>query len=77
MIRLLLQEGIMITLLLLQFYLILSSSIQYFRFKFTHKIDTVSGPKWSTQNVIVEGDNAYIAVNNAYEWGNYKGTLVF
>ena len=39
------------------------------------EIDTVSGPKWSTQNVIVEGDNAYIAVNNAYEWGNYKGIV--
>ena len=39
------------------------------------EIDTVSGPKWSTQNVIVEGDNAYVAINNAFEWGNYKGIV--
>jgi hypothetical protein len=38
-------------------------------------IDTVQGPKWSAQNIVVDGSNAYIAVNNAYEWGNEKGII--
>lgn len=38
-------------------------------------IDTVQGPKWATQNVVVDGSSAYIAVNNGYEWGNEKGII--
>lgn len=38
-------------------------------------IDTVSGPKWAAQDVVVDGTNAYIAVNNAYELGNEKGLI--
>ena len=38
-------------------------------------LDTTIGPKWATQNIIVDGDSAYIAINNAYEWGNYKGIV--
>ena len=38
-------------------------------------IDTIQGPKWATQNIIIDGNNAYIAVNNAYEWGNEKGII--
>jgi hypothetical protein len=38
-------------------------------------IDTVVGPKWAAQNVLVLGDKAYIAVNNGYEWGNEKGLV--
>lgn len=37
--------------------------------------DTITGPKWSTQNMIVLNDIAYVAVNNAYEWGNEKGLI--
>jgi len=36
-------------------------------------IDTVAGPKWATQNIVMDGATAYIAVNNAYVWGNEKG----
>ena len=36
------------------------------------ELDTTIGPKWATQNLIVDGDNAYVAINNAYEWGNEK-----
>ena len=36
-------------------------------------IDTFQGPKWAAQNIIIDGNTAYIAVNNAYEWGNEKG----
>jgi hypothetical protein len=38
-------------------------------------LDTNSGPKWATQNIVVVNDIAYVAVNNAYEWGNEKGLI--
>ncbi len=38
-------------------------------------IDTVQGPKWATQNIVIDGSSAYIAVNNGYEWGNEKGLI--
>ncbi len=38
-------------------------------------IDTVQGPKWASQNVVMDGSSAYIAVNNGYEWGNEKGII--
>lgn len=38
-------------------------------------IDTVVGPKWAAQNVVLDGAKAYIAVNNGYEWGNEKGII--
>ena len=37
--------------------------------------DTNNGPKWATQNIVIANDIAYIAVNNAYEWGNEKGLI--
>lgn len=38
-------------------------------------IDTVQGPKWASQNIIIDGKTAYIAVNNGYEWGKEKGII--
>jgi hypothetical protein len=38
-------------------------------------IDTVLGPKWATQNLAVDGNYVYVAVNNGYEWGNEKGII--
>jgi len=38
-------------------------------------IDTVQGPKWATQNLVIDGSKAYVAVNNGYEWGNEKGII--
>ncbi|MBU3658882.1 MAG: T9SS type A sorting domain-containing protein [Flavobacteriales bacterium] len=38
-------------------------------------IDTVAGPKWAAQNIVMDGASAYIAVNNGYEWGNEKGIV--
>ena len=38
-------------------------------------IDTLAGPKWAAQNVVIDGAKAYIAVNNGYEWGNEKGII--
>lgn len=41
----------------------------------TLSLDTISGPKWASQNIVINGNTAYIAVNNAYEWGNEKGLI--
>ncbi len=41
----------------------------------TASFDTQNGPKWATQNIVVNDNKAYIAVNNAYEWGNEKGII--
>lgn len=38
-------------------------------------LDTNNGPQWATQNIVVVNNIAYIAVNNAYEWGNEKGLI--
>jgi hypothetical protein len=38
-------------------------------------IDTIAGPKWAAQNIVMDGATAYIAVNNGYEWGNEKGIV--
>ena len=38
-------------------------------------IDTISGPKWASQNIVIDGSVAYIAINNGYEWGNEKGLI--
>lgn len=38
-------------------------------------IDTVQGPKWAAQNLVVDGAKAYVAVNNGYEWGYEKGII--
>lgn len=39
------------------------------------QFDTINGPKWSTQNMIVENNTLYIAINNAFEFGNEKGLI--
>ena len=38
-------------------------------------IDTIQGPRWATQNIVIDGSSAFIAVNNGYEWGNEKGII--
>jgi hypothetical protein len=41
----------------------------------TQAFDTVTGPKWATQNIVIDGTTAYLVVNNAYDWGNEKGII--
>ncbi|MFM8595839.1 MAG: hypothetical protein ACKOBN_01940 [Flavobacteriales bacterium] len=41
----------------------------------TAALDTIAGPKWACQNLVVVGNTVYVAVNNAYEWGNEKGLI--
>lgn len=43
--------------------------------KLIKEIDTNQGPKWATQNIIIDGDVAFVAVNNGYEWGKEKGIV--
>ena len=38
-------------------------------------IDTLAGPKWAAQNIVMDGALAYIAVNNGYVWGSEKGIV--
>ncbi len=40
-----------------------------------YSLDTLTGPKWATQNILVAGNKVYFAINNAYEWGNEKGII--
>ena len=42
---------------------------------FYMEIDTTIGPKWATQNLVVDGNMLYIAINNGFEWGNEKGLV--
>ncbi|MAZ58111.1 MAG: hypothetical protein CMP56_01700 [Flavobacteriales bacterium] len=34
-----------------------------------------NGPQWSTESLLITDNKLYVAVNNAYEWGNYKGIV--
>ncbi|MDC0249718.1 hypothetical protein OAK24_02460 [Flavobacteriales bacterium] len=40
---------------------------------FYSEIDTITGPRWATQNLVISDTKLYVAINNAYEWGNEKG----
>jgi hypothetical protein len=42
---------------------------------FIYEFDTLNGPKWSTQNMIIENDKLYVAINNGFEWGNEQGLI--
>jgi hypothetical protein len=42
---------------------------------FYTELDTISGPKWSTQDMIVNDDMLYVTINNAFEFGNEKGII--
>jgi len=42
---------------------------------FLYELDTLVGAKYSAEGIAIYNDSAYLAVNNAYEWGNEKGLL--
>jgi len=42
---------------------------------FVYELDTSNGPSYSSEGVIVHNDTAYVAVSNAFEWGNAKGFI--
>ena len=58
--------------------ILFNSYLQFYNtsdLSFYSELDTITGPKWSTQNMIVENDNLYITINNAFEFGNEKGIV--
>lgn len=40
-----------------------------------YELDTTSGPKYSTQDIQIMDDKAYIVVHNAFDWSNLKGII--
>jgi len=42
---------------------------------FYYELDTVIGPKYSTQNIEVIGDKIYFLINNGFDFPNYKGLV--
>ena len=42
---------------------------------FVYEIDTVTGPKWATQNIIVDENLVYVAINNGFDSGNEEGLI--
>ena len=40
-----------------------------------HAFTASEGPQWASQNIVVDGSIAYIAVNNGYDWGNEVGII--
>jgi len=41
----------------------------------TVEFDTLNGPKWASQNLIVKDDIVYVGINNGFEGGNEKGII--
>ncbi len=44
-------------------------------FSLLYELDQVDGPEFSSEDIVVENGMAYIAVNNAFEFPNYKGLV--
>jgi len=42
---------------------------------FVMSFDVSNGPQWSTESIIINENKLYVAINNGYEWGNYKGIV--
>ncbi|MBL6657234.1 MAG: hypothetical protein ISR00_02335 [Flavobacteriales bacterium] len=43
--------------------------------EFISELDTVSGPKWSTQNMVAHDGKLFIAINNGFNWGEEKSLI--
>jgi len=42
---------------------------------FVYELDSLNGPAYSSEGVVVFNDVAYIAISNSFEWGNAKGLI--
>lgn len=42
---------------------------------FISQMDTSTGPKWATQNMVFTDEKLFIAINNGFEWGNEKSLI--
>ena len=38
-----------------------------------NSVDTINGPKWSTQDIAIHNNLIYVTINNGFEWENEKG----
>lgn len=39
------------------------------------ELDTLNGPKWTTQNMVVDDGKLYVAINNGFNWGQEKSLI--
>jgi len=42
---------------------------------FIYELTTTNGPAYASDKIVVNNDTAYIAVNNGFDFGNYKGII--
>lgn len=42
---------------------------------FIYELPVGAGPNYASDKIVVKGDSAYVAVNNGFDWGNYKGII--
>ena len=42
---------------------------------FVYELPVGAGPDYASDKIVVKGDSAYVAVNNGFDWGNYKGLI--
>ena len=55
-----------------------SSYLQVFSksdLEFISELDTLNGPKWTTQNMVVHDGKLYVAINNGFNWGQEKSLI--
>ncbi|MDG1189635.1 MAG: hypothetical protein P8N00_03710, partial [Flavobacteriales bacterium] len=43
--------------------------------EFISELDTVSGPKWTTQNMVVHDGKLFVAINNGFNFGQEKSLI--
>ena len=43
--------------------------------EFVSELDTLNGPKWTTQNMVVHDGKLYVAINNGFNWGQEKSLI--
>ena len=43
--------------------------------EFISELDTLNGPKWTTQNMVVHDGKLYVAINNGFNWGQEKSLI--
>ncbi|MDC0204426.1 hypothetical protein OAJ65_01365 [Flavobacteriales bacterium] len=42
---------------------------------FVTEYDTINGPKWAAQDMLIDNNILYVAINNGFQWGNEKGFI--
>ena len=42
---------------------------------FVYELPVGAGPNYASDKIVVKGDSAYVAVNNGFDFGNYKGLI--